>query len=778
MQYQTSAGEAIDIALRQICRGSSDIVTQDKNEIVRREAAHSLGAALPNISEKHREQALPAWSNLHCLTQDKGDWRCDLQGDWRCDLPAIRHLKGKLTGADLSNANLSGALFAGLDLSNINFTGASLIGASLVETDLSGANLNRANLRKAFLNRAKLIGANFNDADLSDVDLTGADLSGAIFSGANLAGAKLTGAKLIGAKLIGAKFIGANLNGTDLSLIDFSRVEFSDVDLSQAKISGEKISVIIQNAVFQADRYTKVDFPTKCAINEKIELSIQLTLKQPMGSVIRQLLKIPFPNLETKVVLTLVVTATDFQLDNHRITMNVPIDDDSEVAYFQMRPLSLGKLVAEVEIFCNAMRIGYFGIETQVLDTESKSVKPSNITLYENPAARIANAYTGNPPNQINIDRTLHVIWDSQLGLSFSIYHHSGEIEGDWKNENIGTKEEIKNSLSNIATLIADIAKKKYLQDEDKQSVMGNMKGMGENLFQRLLPKELSKKAYEWQSGTTLCISTNEPWIPWEMLNDGKGFWGQRFLLFRLPRLQQRDLPLDTQRKETLYNQTQANVINKVVHVIGGDISNNCANRAKAVFESISNRVSVETLEQKNFAFLMKQSSGADLLHFTCHGYEDYLQISEKLDKQINLLITSIKNQDFVIRDGSIIFANACGSSLPQVIFGDFVSFGWEFYKKGAAIFIGTIGTIPTKSAIAFAEAFYSALFEGNGGLCTASLKAKEAHHERAGGFCHLRLCTAFSKAKYQMEKEDNFWYLLYCLYGNPVCSNRICLKD
>jgi len=378
-----------------------------------------------------------------------------------------------------------------------------------------------------------------------------------------------------------------------------------------------------------------------------------------------------------------------------------------------------------------------------------------NITIYENPGNYIG--YAIYPPTDIGgiiINKTLNVTWNGKSRLTYSLYHASGTIEGDWEIENIGTKDDIDQFLTEIASLITAIAGKKFLNEDEELSCLENMRGVGMDLFDRLIPEELRIAVKKWQSGEVLCISTNEQWIPWELICDGNGFWGERFLLFRIPRLKN-NLALNDQKSSISKRQISSDKTIKVVHVVGGKIKKVHVEKAKSAFTRLTGtgQASVITLEKKSLAVLMKQTDNADLLHFTCHGRTNplYIQISDKEDKQLNLLITSLKNETFLLKNGCIVFSNACNSAAPTVIFGDFVSFGWEFYRKGAALFIGSIGTIPTEYAIEFSINFYKRLFKGKASIG-----------------------KAFWDAKQDMKKKSNFFHLLYCLYGNPIFVKNI----
>lgn len=116
----------------------------------------------------------------------------------------------------------------------------------------------------------------------------------------------------------------------------------------------------------QLYRHTKVDFPKRCLLEQELELSIQLTIEKPLESVVAQLVSLPMLDSKEPIKLTLHVTAPGFRIDKARKTMSVPVNDDSEKVTFKMKPLSAGNQLVEVEIYFNALRIGYFGLEIQV----------------------------------------------------------------------------------------------------------------------------------------------------------------------------------------------------------------------------------------------------------------------------------------------------------------------------------------------------------------------------------------------------------------------------
>jgi hypothetical protein len=157
-------------------------------------------------------------------------------------------------------------------------------------------------------------------------------------------------------------------------------------------------------------------------------------------------------------------------------------------------------------------------------------------------------------------------------------------------------------------------------------------------------------------------------------------------------------------------------------------------------------------LAKQPISSLVKAIPGTDALHFTCHGHLEphLLQIAGDKNKTRieNLLPETI--QRLPLEPGILVFANACASTVPVLTFGKFSSFGWKFYQRGADAFIGTLGAVPVKYAVNFAEIVYRELFNPD---------------EK------ITIGQAVAKAKEVAANERNLFWLLYCIYGDPDFS-------
>ena len=339
---------------------------------------------------------------------------------------------------------------------------------------------------------------------------------------------------------------------------------------------------------------------------------------------------------------------------------------------------------------------------------------------------------------------TLHVYWNrSQSELSYTIYYPDKPPAGDWHQPIPDTLGEIENFWTNLNQILNDAIPRGSISEKVWESICLNLKGIGISLLNQLIPPEVAQHVREWRPGVYVIVSTNEQWIPWELMHDGQDFWGNKFIIARSPRVPDRRTLPDMSRRES----QGLRQIKGIVNVIGGEVPESEAQQASQLFNEVLPSNSVRLLKQEPVAVLAQAVSVADILHCTCHGYLEppMLQIAANRTLVENLCLDTVKT--LPIKPGSLVFANACSSNSPVKTFGDFSNFGWEFYRQGADVFIGTLGIVPAKYAVSFAKNVYKELLRED---------------------VKLTIGQAVAKAKEVAAKEHNLFWLLYCIYGDP----------
>lgn len=522
--------------------------------------------------------------------------------------------------------------------------------------------------------------------------------------------------------------------------------EYSEAVKGSARAESKTLSQEEQLKSTTVERHTRIDFPSECILERKVDLRIQLTREAPTYTRAPQTLLVAFSASKEQVILDVHVTAPSFAVHQPHKTMTVPIGGDSEQVSFTLVPLEIGEQVVEIEFFHNGTRIGYVLVKTNVR-THSASERPNNVLSMEDPISRLDSTLHRAVSRE---KRIIHVSWiEREKKLYFTLYSSIPDEFGEWEQPVPSTREQIENDLRELNAFLSEMVTQGNLSEADWESTCLNCQAVGESLFEALIPRQLADCSRQWAPGSSVVISTNEQWIPWELMHDGLDFWVRKFIVTRYPRLSdRRNVPRTSRNQDS-----SLRPIRRIVNVVGGSLPNDAAKRAAGLFAKLPSSVQVTLLEQQPIIELKKAVDGADILHCTCHGLSDphLLQIASDRTRTKNLLPHTVK--ELPLCPGGMVFANACASAQPYIAFGKFGSFGWEFYKQGADVFIGTLGPIPTKYAIPFAEMVYDRL-------------TNRTEQSTIG--------IALANARKEAADQRNLFWLLYCLYGDPDYSMSV----
>lgn len=287
---------------------------------------------------------------------------------------------------------------------------------------------------------------------------------------------------------------------------------------------------------------------------------------------------------------------------------------------------------------------------------------------------------------------------------------------------------EIRAMVSDLRTSLAEYSSAEGAGDLEQTARM-NLRAKGHKVFQVLFTEDARAAIKGWADGTVLTISSNENWIPWELLCDGATrFLSERFRMYRLPhRTTVRDAGAITLRN--------SRDLSAIVHVVGPGLE-----EWQADIEGLLASPPAEVLFSPTVGTVIAKLPLTDLLHVTCHGYPSHLRISGQEAVQFNLTVGAVGLDDVKVKPGSVVFVNACESTASAAIFDHFDSFGAEFFHKGAAVYIGTLGKVSVQRAVAFANAFY----------------------------CDLRTSRSIAHAFEQARLAQPRIAMLYAFYGDP----------
>jgi hypothetical protein len=489
----------------------------------------------------------------------------------------------------------------------------------------------------------------------------------------------------------------------------------------------------------RVERHTEIDFPDVCAIGRPVQLRIKLRRERPVWSRAFEKVEVEVsPDLK-EITIHVNVSAPAFAIQQPHKSLVLLVEKDSDELSFTLVPLEEGEQSIEIEFIHGATRVGYAVVKTEIRQ-ETEEPSHSNVAILEDHAEGLRKL-THKPRNPDLY--MIHVYWQPREGkLSYTIFSAENLKNAQAREQaNPSAEEDASAYLHNLDSFLTEAANQRNPSEEDWESLMFNLCSMGDDLRTKLVPEQVSDSVASWKTGSVVVISTNEQWIPWELLHDDLGFWGDRFILARLPRhLEGTHLGRSVETESMRPGRTR-----KIVNVIGGDLERKYIPQIVALFDNFK-PLDVVLLQGRPIFVLKAELSDADILHMTCHGdvEKHYLQVSAKRGLVTNLTPQGVRLLS--IKPGSMVFANACSSAAPTLSLGQFRSFGWEFYLRHA-VFVGTLGSVPVGYANDFAQVVYRELL-------------RQDQPSSIG--------QAIAVARQEAVKQRNIFWLFYCIYGDP----------
>jgi hypothetical protein len=292
---------------------------------------------------------------------------------------------------------------------------------------------------------------------------------------------------------------------------------------------------------------------------------------------------------------------------------------------------------------------------------------------------------------------------------------------------------------------------------EQTQQAMREVADIGSNLYDELLPdafKEEYGTLREKYLGGNLWLTSNEPWIPWEIVRPvaydrrGASLYSDAPLCqsFRLARW------VAGAAAPARLGLRRAMLVRPPANLKAAGIESDYFAGLPEVVAGLAVADSVETVGETLAAFSAGQTQ---LYHFACHGHFDLADPNEsRLKLADGFLMPSQLADDRksgLLRARPLVFVNACHAG--ERGFGLTRLGGWadRFIAAGASAFIGSLWEIDDALAARFAVEFYNRFF----GLA---------------GHVRQPLGQAFREARLVLKDLDpaNPTWLAYVLYGNP----------
>ena len=525
------------------------------------------------------------------------------------------------------------------------------------------------------------------------------------------------------------------------------------------------------------DLHTKVEFPEQVRPRSEHPLIVQLTLDRPKASRIDETVTVVFPEPQEPEMVEVRVTAPGFseRTGVWSRTMAVYAYQDSQPAVFLLRAGDqTGDHRITVDFYHRGRNVGSFAFLTQVSafgPTGRTRGGPGGTPVAgeERTSPQPLRPFPGlalpdQPPPPVDVE--LRIVTGNQANsLHFTLHSALAHVGYHWRDMGSVTLtaanpgqyvEALFQELSQLAAQPVD-----ELSEADARVKEDRIRAIGEQLFQDLFPEKLRreywrlKRLREAGKIRSLLITSDEPWIPWELVRPYEvdpdtdeereddflagGFQLTRWLAGRGPadRVQIRAARLVAPVLDLAFVEEEVAYFRDRLPQAGVQVGPPVATRQEVLA-------------------LLRQG-GVQLLHFAAHGRFDPAQADRS---PLTLQDGVITPEDFsgsqargLRRDHPLIFLNTCHSA--RVAFVLTRLGGWAeklVAELGVSAFIGTHWEVNDLLAAEFATQFYGNLHRGQ------------------------PLGQAFHNARLAIRKRQpaNPTWLAYTLYGDP--NSRVLL--
>jgi CHAT domain len=491
-------------------------------------------------------------------------------------------------------------------------------------------------------------------------------------------------------------------------------------------------------------RYPNLDCPDKQILNQMYGLEVSLLLDKPEGEspeamIIRDTGTSELPELE------IWVTAKGFDLVSGDVKkIKVKRNDLSKVR-FTLIPRRLGENNVKAEFFQYDELIGSISRNILVLEEiiEQTVSQPS-----QTPSIPVKTALTIPPQDLdllIDLDRDRRTLrfrlnsWKKEINFGFS---DCGQVTLE------GSPLE---KMQSVYKEMTEMAKKIPLTLEDKRQAEERLDAVGNKLWDELTP-EIFKQAY-WKFKSrvkSILITSEEPWIPWEMLKpyryddngeqENDSFWCQQFAMSRWLSGGGTADELDITSSRAI-SPTKSNLPSTKEEIA-------FLNQLSGLRPNIIHLPSFSTKRQVLDSL---QNEELSILHFACHGMFDSTSPN---DSAIMLSDAPLRPSDIRVAFGTnrkpqrpLIFLNACYGGQAEFGFTGLGGWAERFVKANAGAFVGAMWEVSDRLALLFAKTFYTALLQDN-----------------------QSIAESFRQAREEVRKDSpyNSTWLAYTLYADP----------
>lgn len=514
---------------------------------------------------------------------------------------------------------------------------------------------------------------------------------------------------------------------------------------------------VLEPAATTVTLHTKVDFPAEVLIAEPVvPLIVQLTIERPTVTVADAQMRVPFVDTRRPELVTVVARLqgfTEITGDPSR-TILVYAFKDSQPAVFLLRPEMPGTQRIVLDFYHQERLIGTASFDTTVrarppLGQSGRAEMRQRLVITELPRVDI------NP-----VDLELRVtVGANNTEIHFMLHSVKPEVGYHW--QQVGSVQldaEPQLFLDNTFNRLNRMARRGETSrtEEETQAFTAALVQIGQYLYEKLFSPELKREYRERihglaESGVVknVLITSDEPWIPWELVKpyeadarSGQVQVDDDFLCarFRLSRwLAGRGVP--------------NRVVVHSAQLVAPPSDLPAVEQERQYFAGLPQSHGIAVLAPIDTAqsvLATFENGQTQLYHFACHGNFDADNADESpLGLRGDILAPSDlvgPPQSGVTRSKPLIFLNACHAGRVGRSIRGMGGWAQRFVQAGASAFVGALWEVNDRLSAQFAIDFYERLWRGEA-LGEAFYNARQ----------HVR----------QLDPANPTW-LAYTLYADP----------
>ncbi len=468
-------------------------------------------------------------------------------------------------------------------------------------------------------------------------------------------------------------------------------------------------------------RFLRADLPERASLDGEVSLLVRVMMQPGNGD---ETVDIDLVDIPTEgAMVHIVVNAPGLQtLDELEKDLVVPQSGDSPPVRFGFRSKVMGLHRVNLTAWRGGSFIGELELEISI---------EKNVSVVEGPARNVAIGLKSNPG-----EATLQVRFDP-TSREYMFQLMSSDRLFDPVIESLAGLPDAR--VDALARNLSDFAAKRTsLEPGLAQSWM---RDAGIGLWTSLVPRAIQEEF--WQVRDTISsftIASDSDVVPWELLyplapgNDA-GFLIEQFPVMRRTYKQRR---------------ARALALGNAKFVVPPNSPSDATKEIAAVqhrFDRESDAPDPITKLSSLVATLNAADFG--VLHFACHNSFDVTAGGSSVIMEGGpfepLRLNSMVAQETFAERAPLVFFNACRSNGEVLEYTRLSGWASNFMASGVGAFIGTLWSVRSSSAAAFADHFYGALVEDGKTLGAASTEARAA-----------------------IKTSDDPTWLAYTIYGDP----------